>query len=85
MSSVLANHEESSGTENAASSCQEPGLQKIMRENKKDRSPLVVAIALAVGLLAQVLGGPLAGIAGAVIGATASGVFVRVYHEDHAH
>lgn len=51
------------------------------KRNDKERSPVVVAFALFVGLTAQVFGGPIAGIVGAAIAATAGGVAVRIH--DH--
>jgi uncharacterized membrane protein AbrB (regulator of aidB expression) len=52
-----------------------------MTKKKKDRSPLVLTLALLVGLTAQLLGGPVAGLLGAAVAATAGGVAVRIH--DH--
>jgi hypothetical protein len=52
-----------------------------MTKKKKDRSPLILSFALLVGLTAQVLGGPVAGLVGAAVAATAGGMAVRFH--DH--
>jgi len=52
-----------------------------MTNKKKDRSPLILSLALLVGLTAQVLGGPVAGLVGAAVAATAGGMAVRFH--DH--
>jgi hypothetical protein len=49
---------------------------------KRDRSPFVVAAALALGLTAQALGGPLVGLVALAVGATVGGVIARVYHSE---
>ncbi len=49
---------------------------------RKDRSSIVVSLTLIVGLAAQALGGPIAGILGAAVAATAGGLAVR-YHDHH--
>jgi hypothetical protein len=53
-----------------------------LAQPKKDRSPFVVAGALAVGLTAQALGGPLVGLVALALGATVGGVIARVYHSE---
>jgi hypothetical protein len=55
----------------------------IMMKNKIDRSSIIVTLALVVGLSAQLLAGPLAGLLGAAIAATVSGLAFR-YHDQHA-
>jgi O-antigen/teichoic acid export membrane protein len=52
-----------------------------MAKRKQDRSSLVVSLTLLVGLAAQAFGGPLAGIIGAAVAATAGTLAVRFY--DH--
>jgi hypothetical protein len=44
---------------------------------RPERSPLIVALALAVGLLAQAFGGPIVGLIGAVAGTAVGQVIVR--------
>jgi O-antigen/teichoic acid export membrane protein len=53
-----------------------------MIKRKQDRSSIVVSLTLLVGLAAQALGGPLAGLLGAAVAATAGGLAVR-YHDHH--
>jgi O-antigen/teichoic acid export membrane protein len=53
-----------------------------MAKRKQDRSSIVVSLTLLVGLAAQALYGPLAGILGAAFAATAGGLAVR-YHDHH--
>ena len=49
---------------------------------EQTRSPWIVAMALAIGLLAQTFAGPIAGLIGAAIGAGAARVVVR-HTDDH--
>jgi|GraSoiStandDraft_5_1057265.scaffolds.fasta_scaffold109138_2 uncharacterized membrane protein AbrB (regulator of aidB expression) len=53
-----------------------------MAKKKQDRSSIVVSLTLLVGLAAQALGGPIAGLLGAAVAATAGGLAVR-YHDHH--
>jgi hypothetical protein len=53
-----------------------------MESHKTDRSPFVVAFVLVVGLAAQALGGPAAGLIGAAAAAVAGGVVAaRLPHQ----
>ena len=56
----------------------------MMTQNRKreDRSPLIVAVALALGITLQLFAGPIAGLIGAALGATATSVAVRAQRND---
>lgn len=68
----------------SASLLQTPFVRrKVAQMKKATRSPFVLTLALAVGLLVQVFAGPVAGVIGAIAGAAAGSAIVRQHPEKY--